>query len=143
MSFGWSAGDILAAIKFIIEVANALDATDGAAKEFREASTFLRDIKSALTPLQTFTALDTRPNYKADIERQVEAIKVPIEKFVEEVRGLQNGLGVVKEGRLRHLQNIPSKLKWHFYVSKRSLALQKEVGQHLQVIDALMRQLTM
>lgn len=142
MSFGWSAGDILAAIHFILEVAQALDAAGGAAKEFRDASTFLRDVKSALTPLQTLTALGTRPEYKADIELQVKAIKGPIEKFIVDTRGLQNSLGVVKEGHFRHLQNIPSKLKWHFDVSKKVLTLKKEVEQHLQIISTLMQRLT-
>jgi hypothetical protein len=79
---------------------------------------FLKGIKSSLTPLQTFTALDIRPEYKSNIERQHEPVKAPIEKYIVDVRGLQSGLGVVKGCHLQHWQNIPNKLKWHFYVSK-------------------------
>jgi hypothetical protein len=60
MAFGWLADDILSAINLIIEIANALDEVSGSAKEFQEASSFLRDLNLALSPLQTFTALDTR-----------------------------------------------------------------------------------
>lgn len=142
MSFGWSAGDILAAGKFILDVASALDDVKGAAKDFREASSFLKNLNAALTPLEAFTALDSRPEYKADIEREVKAIKTPIEKFIDDVKETQKILGVAKEGHFRHLQNIPSKLKWHFFTSKNALALRQEVGHHLTIIDSLMSRLT-
>jgi hypothetical protein len=48
MSFGWSAGDILAAAEFVLEVTRALDEVDGAAKDFRTASSFLKNLNSAL-----------------------------------------------------------------------------------------------
>jgi hypothetical protein len=141
MSFGWSAGDILAAAEFVLEVARALDEVDGAAKEFRTASTFLRNLNAALTPLEAFGALDTRPVYKNDIEREVKAIKKPVETFIDDIKGLQKSLGVEKEGRFRHFQNIPSKLKWHFSTVKKALALQREVDLHLRIIDTLMQRL--
>jgi hypothetical protein len=144
MAFGWSAGDILSAINFIIQVASALDEVDGAPKEFRDASSFLKQLNSALTPLRTFTALETKPAYKIEITQQVEAIKGPIEKFVNDksVRALQNNLGVAKEGQFRHLQNIRSKLKWHFSTSEKALALQKVVDMHLKIISTLLQRLT-
>jgi hypothetical protein len=142
MAFGWSAGDILTAINFIFEIAQALDEVDGAAKEFRDASTFLKDLKSALVPLQTFTALDTKPEYKKEIEQQVLEIKIPVERFIHDVRDLQEDLGVVREGHFRHLQNIPSKFKWHFRVSKKAVELQNKVERHLKIIETLMQRLT-
>jgi hypothetical protein len=142
MSFGWSVGDIVAAAEFIIKVARALDEVDGAAKEFRDSSAFLKSLNAALRPLEAFTVLDTRPEYKADIEHEVKAIKAPVEKFISDVKDLEKSLGVVKEGRFRHLQNIPSKLKWHFSTSKKALTLQKEVDMHLRIIDTLMQRLT-
>lgn len=144
MAFGWSAGDILSAINLIIKIANALDEVSGSSKEFREASSFLRDLNSALTPLQTFTALDTRPAYKTEIQQQVEAIRRPIETFIndKDVKELQKDLGVVNESRFKHVQNVKSKLKWHFLVSDKALALQKDVERHLKVIDTLMQRLT-
>jgi hypothetical protein len=63
MAFGWSAGDILSAINLIIEVANALDEVSRSAKEFQEASSFLRDLNSALSPLKMFTALYAKQGF--------------------------------------------------------------------------------
>jgi hypothetical protein len=116
MAFGWSADDVLSAINLIIEVANTLDEVSGSAKEFREASSFLRDLNLALSPLQPFTALDTKPVYKTEIQQQVEAIMKPIETFItdKDVKELQKNLGIVNESRFRYVQNVKSKLKWYF-----------------------------
>jgi hypothetical protein len=116
MAFGWLADDILSAINLIIEIANALDEVSGSAKEFREASSFLRDLNLALGPLQTFTALDTKPVYKTELQQQAEAIMKPIGTFTndKDVKELQKNLGVVNESRFRYVQNVKSKLKWYF-----------------------------
>jgi hypothetical protein len=143
MAFGWSAGDIFNAIKFMVDVAKALDEVDGAPKKFREASSFLTNLNSTLRPLQTFTALDTKPAYKKDVEAQVEAIKGPVERFIGEVKGLQDTIGVPKEGHFRRFQNIPSKLKWHFFTADKALALQEVVEHHLMIIHTLMQRLTL
>jgi rubrerythrin len=127
MAFGWPAGDILSAINFIIEIANGLDEVDGAAKQFREASVFLRDLNTTLKPLQTFTVLDTKPTYKKEIENQVEAIRTPIETFIndDDVKALQKSLGVVKTGHFRTFRDVKNKLKWQFSTSEKALNLQK------------------
>jgi hypothetical protein len=127
MAFGWSVGDILSAINFIIEIANGLDEVDGAAKQFREASVFLGDLNTTLKPLQTFTVLDTKPTYKKEIENQVEAIRTPIETFIndDDVKALQKSLGVVKTGHFRTFRDVKNKLKWQFSTSEKALNLQK------------------
>lgn len=133
------------AINFIIEIAKALDEVDGAAKQFREANIFLRDLNTALKPLQTFTVLGTEPTYKKEIESQVEAIRTPIETFIndDDVKALQKSLGVVKTRHFRTFRAVKSKLKWHFSTSEKALNLQKVVERHLRIIDNLMHQLIM
>lgn len=142
MSFGWSIGDLVAAIQLIVKVANALDEVGGAAKDYRDAGAFLRDLGTTLTALQTITSLDARSAYKTDIGRLVESIRPPVDEFVREVQPFEAQLGTVKDGRFRHLQSIPSKLKWHFSLSKKALALQERVGRYLTMINTLMQRLT-
>jgi len=142
MSFGWSAGDIVAAATFILEIARALDEASGSAKEFREASSFLHNLNAALKPLETLTALDSRPIYKSEIDREVRLIRTPVEAFIKDVKDLQSSLGTVNEGRFGSLKGIGGKLRWHFSTSKKALALQKEVEKHLRIIDTLMQRLT-
>lgn len=35
-----------------------------------------------------------------------------------------------------------SKLEWHYFTSKKAMALQKEIEGHLRIIDTLMQRLT-
>lgn len=161
MAFGWSAGDIFTAIKFIIDVASALDDISGARKEFQQSATFLRNLDKSLAPLRTFTALDARPEYKADIEEEVDAIRRPIETFMADVEGMAKKLGTSLEpgaggssgagtdrggsrfGGFKSLRHVGSKLEWHYFTSKKAMALQKEIDGHLRIIDTLMQRLTM
>ncbi|KAH7020281.1 hypothetical protein EDB80DRAFT_702743 [Ilyonectria destructans] len=53
MSFGWSAGDIDAAASLVYRLIQAPDSCDGAAGDYREALSFLRDWVDA-APGHTF-----------------------------------------------------------------------------------------
>lgn len=48
MSFGWSAGDIAAAVTLVCKLIQAVDSVDGAAGNYREAVSFLRDLNRTL-----------------------------------------------------------------------------------------------
>lgn len=144
MAFGWSAGDILAAINFIIKISSALDEASGSSSKFREASCFLRDLNSALRPLETLSLLETKTVYQDEIERQVEGIRGPVEKFLnsEEVKKLQDDLGVERGGRWGRLRDVKSKLVWHFRTSEKALELRELVGAKLEIVNSLMQQVT-
>jgi len=147
MAFGWSAGDILAAMNFLIKVADALNDVSGAAQEFREASEFLTGLHSELSSLQKITAFHTEANYRSEIEIQVQAIKAPIAQFVNdsEVRRLQRDLGTIEkhQGHLARFTNMRSKLNWHFSTAEKARALEKALGQRLSTLHILMQRITL
>ena len=61
MSFGWSAGDIVLAIKFLVEIGAALREVDGAKTEFQEAAGSLAGLEMTLQFLeQQEQAADTQ-----------------------------------------------------------------------------------
>lgn len=141
MAFGWSASDVLAALNFIVDAAQALDDSEGAGKDFRQASAFLRHLDQALKPLQTFEALDTTPDYKVQIETQIAAIRSPIETFMKDVEGMAKQLGVPSRGHFRRFKNVHRKWEWHYFTSKKAIALQKDIERHLNILDTLMQRL--
>ncbi len=142
MSFGWSAGDILAAINFILDVASALDDVSGAGHDYRNITSFLEDLSEhALAPLLTCPAIDTYPDYKASIGKQVLAIRGPVAKFIAKVKGLETDLGVPHKGRAGFFRGWKGKLKWHFFTSKEAEALKAEIEPHVRIIDQLMARL--
>jgi hypothetical protein len=142
MAFGWSAGDILTAINFILDVASALDDISGSGHSYRTTTSFLEDLSEhALAPLLTCPALDAYPEYKASINKQVLAIKDPVTKFVNKVKGLEKDLGVPHKGRARFFKGWKGKLKWHFFTEKEAETLKEEIEPHIRIIDQLMARL--
>ncbi|KAH7136742.1 hypothetical protein B0J13DRAFT_80496 [Dactylonectria estremocensis] len=141
MSFGWSAGDIAAAITLVYNVAKALDDCDGASEDYREAMAFLQGLNRSLEPLQAFTAWKAYPEYGEQISKQVEYIRDSINKFRDEVLKLEPSLG--EKSRKGYYRHIPQKLKWHVLKSGKILRLKKKIASHMRVIDTLMQRLTL
>lgn len=141
MSFGWSAGDIATAIKTTYSLYRALDSCDGAASEYREAVFFLKDLIRTLEPLRTFADLRAYPIYAKDIEDQVVLIKEPVDDFLQSVLRYEPSLGAMAKSG--HHRNLLPKLKWHFSISKKALALRDKVQSHIRNLDFLMQRLTL
>jgi hypothetical protein len=141
MSFGWSAGDIAAAITLVYNLIEALDSRNGAAGDYREAVGFLRDLKHTLDPLQVFTVWDAYPTYGRDITEQVAYIKGPVESFLEAVLKYKPSLGTkAVAGYHRHALR---KWQWYVCISKKVVTLRRNVESHMLMIDLLMRRLTL
>lgn len=141
MSFGWSAGDIAAAITLAYNLVQALDSADGAAGDYREAVTFLRSLLRTLEPLQSFAASNANPSYGTEIKEQVDCIKEPVESFLSAVLKYEPGLGA--KSKQGHHGNILRKLQWYLFMSKQVLSLRKRIESHIRIIDTLMQRLTM
>lgn len=141
MSFGWSAGDIAAAIKLAHSVYEALDSCRGAAREYREAASFLKEITHTLEPLKSFAAWGAYPVYGKEISDRVVFIKEPVENLLREIDKLEPTLGLAsKTGHHRH---VFPKLKWRFFISKRVLELRAQIQSHMRVLDTLLQRLTL
>jgi hypothetical protein len=141
MSFGWSAGNIAAAITLVYNLVEALDSHGGAAGDYRDTVAFLRDLKRTLEPLRTFTAWQTYPEYGREIGEQVEYIKEPIGKFLDKVLKYAPSLGAkAAEGHYRH---ILRKSQWYLFMSKKILNLRKKIESNMRIIDSLMQRLTL
>ncbi|KAH7146268.1 hypothetical protein EDB81DRAFT_934174 [Dactylonectria macrodidyma] len=141
MSFGWSAGDIAIAVKIAYNIYEALDSCQGAAKEYREAASFLKELTRTLEPLKTFTAWKAYPEYGKDIRDQVNFIKVPVDEFLRIVNKYEPSLGA--GARSGHHRHIFMKLKYRCFIQKEVLALRNNIESHMRVLDSLMQRLTL
>ena len=104
MSFGWSAGDIAAALTLAYSLIDALDSVDGAADDYREAVSFLGDLRCTLGPLGKFPDLAEYPGYGKEISQQVSYIKEPVETLLQSVVKYESSLGAdAAQGRHRHI----------------------------------------
>jgi hypothetical protein len=141
MSFGWSAGDIAQTIGLVIKIVKALDNTNGAAADYREAVAFLRRLKHTLEPLQTFSALNLYPEYGDDIRQSVKKIKEPIEKFLSIAKKFEPSLSINAKSGFQH--NVSRKVQWSFYTSKKVSGLRKEIEDEMVILETLLNRLTL
>ncbi|GAB1311920.1 hypothetical protein MFIFM68171_02130 [Madurella fahalii] len=109
MSFGWSAGDIATAVAIAYKIYEALDSCDGAAKEYREVVSFLKELTRTLEPLKTFTAWKAYPAYGKNIKEQIDFIKVPVDNFPRDVLEYEPSLDA--DAWSGHHRHILEKLK--------------------------------
>jgi hypothetical protein len=89
MSFGWSASDIAQTLIIIVKTVKALDDATGAPAHYREAVSFLGNLRHTLEPLQTLTVINRYPAFGDEICHQVRQIKDPIERFLSIVAGFE------------------------------------------------------
>jgi hypothetical protein len=144
MSFGWSVGDIAAAITVAYNLIQALDDAHGAASDYREAVSFLGYLKRTLEPLHEFAAWGTYPAYGREIGEQVGRIKEPVGHFLAAVLKYEPNLGVKAErGWNRRMPASLRKLQWCIFMSKKVLSLKGKIGSHMRVLDTRMQRLTL
>jgi hypothetical protein len=139
MSFGWSAGDIAAALTLLCNVIQALDTADGTANNYREAVGFLRDLKRTLEPLQRIANLDADSTYGPEIAEQVKHIRGPVEDFLKNSIEYEPALG--KKAASGHHRHVWKKLKWFVWQEKKATALKSKIEGHMRIIDTLVQQL--
>jgi hypothetical protein len=139
MSFGWSAGDIAQALLIIVKTVKALDNATGAPAHYREAVSFLGNLRHILEPLQTLTIIGRYPAFGDEICDQVSQIKDPIERFLSIVEKFEPSLGPeAKEGAHR---NIRTKLQWRFIESKTVAKFRKQIEEHMLILNSLLHRL--
>ncbi|KAF9881561.1 hypothetical protein CkaCkLH20_00707 [Colletotrichum karsti] len=142
MSFGWSAGDIAAAVKLLYNVYEALDSCNGAAQEYREAVAFLRSLIQTLKPITFVTDWSAYPAYKTDIDREINYIKVPINDFLQAIQKYEPSLGKHPATTNRFKHAVP-KLNWYMKWSRKVITMKSLVQSHMMILDNLMKQLTL
>ncbi|KAI1859809.1 hypothetical protein JX265_010258 [Neoarthrinium moseri] len=144
MSFGWSAGDIVTAIKSVREVYQALDSLDGAPKDFQATYYFLRDLSHTLLSLQNLDSVlgnQPEPEYFKDIRDQVNFIRGPVEEFRLAISKYKTSLGF--QAKHGHHRSIIPKLRWHFSMSKDVMKLKQSIGDRLPVVSMLLQRFTL
>jgi hypothetical protein len=138
MSFGWSASDITQALIIIIKTIKALDNATGAPAHYREAVSFLGNLRHTLEPLQTLTIIGRYPTFGGDICEQVRQIKEPIERFLSIVAKFEPSLG--PEVKNVPHRSITKKLQWRFIESKTVEKFRNQIEGHLLILNTLLHQ---
>lgn len=154
MSFGWSVGDIIAALEWLYKIGSALQEAGGAKAEFQETALVLTGLESTLEfvkqqqqnplpPLSSNSHLSPSQlsTYDAILTTQVDLIKTAVTKFLDEIEKYDKHLGTSSKRGFFHSPHI--KVKWAVCVADEVTSLHASVAAPLRVIALLQQQFTM
>lgn len=145
MSFGWSAGDVIAALKLLNQIRVALKDSGGSRAEYQDEITFLDSLCLTLRTLGSVQSEALQPVVPENISRHVEHIGKSVEGFLRDIRS-QFGpdLGHFPTTRKRGLWG-PSvstfrKVQWALSTSKKVRALRDRICAELMSLQIQLSQ---
>src|SRR6187402_478911 len=95
MSFGWSAGDIVVALKLLYKIGSALKDSGGASSEYQDTHSFLQTLSRTLEHLNALQATSFDPDFAKTLQQQCDQIRGPLAIFLGDVgRRFEPALGI-------------------------------------------------
>jgi hypothetical protein len=123
MSFGWSAGDLVAALKLLHQIGSALRDSGGASSDFQETISFFQTLSRALEHLNVLRSKPLDPEIAEQLREQCDHIRVPLVTFLEDVGG-KFELSLGAKSRRNKLFAAPRMIQWALSTSKKVKRLQ-------------------
>ena len=139
MSFGWSAGDIVAVLKLIHKIGSALKDSGGASSQFQDANSFFQTLSRTLEHLNALQATGFDPDLAQDLRKQCDQIRVPLATFLDDVsQRFEPTLG--RNSRRQRIRAAPRKIQWALLTSKKIKLLQDRITAPMAVIGVILGQ---
>jgi hypothetical protein len=139
MSFGWSAGDIVAALQLLHKVTIALKDTGGALSDYQDVSSFLNVLSVMLRHLKALQAAPLYPDLAKILELLCEQVRLPLLTFLEHIRSsFERDLGA-DSTRLKFL-TARRKIQWALSTSKKVKDLREKIGGPIAAIGIVLSQ---
>jgi hypothetical protein len=139
MSFGWSVGDIVAALNLLHKVVIALKDTGGASSDYQDVSSFLNVLTFTLRHLNALQAAPLDPDLAKNLAQLCEQVQGPLTLFCERIRtSFERDLGA-DSTRLR-LLTAGRKVQWALLTSKKVKELREKIGGPIVAIGVVLSQ---
>ncbi|KAF5877196.1 putative c2h2 finger domain protein [Botrytis fragariae] len=84
-AFGWSAGDLAAAIGVLWTVCESLRSAGGASDSYQSSLDFLQGLHGTLKRLRDFNAVTLTPDDLTFIKSQLNLVQKPVDKFTQKI----------------------------------------------------------
>jgi hypothetical protein len=127
MSFGWSAGDIDAALKLLHQIGSALRDSGGASSDFQDTLLFLQTLSRTLEHLNVLQATPLDSDVVDNLREQYNHIRVPLTAFLDDVGG-RFGPSLSVQNERNKILAAPRKIQWELSTSKKVKRLQDRVA---------------
>lgn len=139
MSFGWSAGDIVAALKLLHQIGIALRDSGGASSEFQDTLSFLQTLSRTLQHLNALQATLLDSDLSDNLREQCDHIRVPLTELLDDVgRRFGSTLGV--NSIANRVFAAPRKIQWAVSTSKKIKRLQDRIAVPMAAVGLMLGQ---
>lgn len=137
MSFGWSAGDIVAALKLLHQISSAVRSSAGASSDFQDTISFLQALSQTLQHLNALQAVHLSPDIIVNLREQCHHIRVPLTTFLDDVRPkFDPALGT--DSRRKKLFAAPRMIHWALSDSKKVKRLQDRITVPMAAVGLML-----
>lgn len=137
MSFGWSAGDIVAALQLLNKVRIALKDSGGSRTEYQDATTFIDEVLTTLQMLRTLDGIQTtspNPELLQDVSNHVTRLQNEIHQFLETMRS-EYGDSLDPFSSSSKTKVLARKLQYALSASKKVQCLRAKIGPELSTLQ--------
>ncbi|RDL39204.1 uncharacterized protein BP5553_03544 [Venustampulla echinocandica] len=139
MSFGWSAGDIVAAVKLLYRVGVALKDSGGASSEYQDTISFLRTISQTLQHLNALQSTPISADLAENLREQCEHIRMLLQTFCSDIEtSFEPTLGA--NINRKHIFAALRKLQWAFSTAKKVKRLQDRIALPMTAVGLMLGQ---
>jgi hypothetical protein len=115
-SFGWSVGDIVAAISLVNNVIQCINGAHGAREHFQELVSELQGLSRALHEISELTGiLGQIPEIQA-LKFAACSCRETLQRFYEKIRPFEDSLGTTSTQS--KLKSVPRMVRWELLVKK-------------------------
>lgn len=137
MSFGWSAGDVAAALKLLYRLGNSLRESGGASSDYQDTIAFLQTFSQTIQHLHAIQATSLDPPIAQTLRDQCGQIRGPLQAFLEDANKFESSLGLNKR---KKLWGIGRNIQWEVAMKNKVKALQNRVEVPVASISIILGQ---
>ena len=148
MSFGWSAGDIAAAVQVAFKIADALRASGGSVDQRKKAVAFLQTYQHAIAIVQEFYMLQTVGVDQAGAavaiveDPQLESSLTSLKELYEKLKKRLNKYALLEkkqnEDVLDYLGRQIQKLTWLFFSEQKVQLMGTQITGQVQILQPIL-----
>ena len=139
MSFGWSAGDIVAALSLVNKIRIALKDSGGASSTYQEESAFLQTLSATLSHLNVAKTRCLAREQAENLRQLCEQIDKPLRSFLDQTQKVyESRLG--SKSSDHNLLSVPYKVRWALSTSKDVKTLRDKIAGPLTSILVILNQ---
>ena len=131
MSFGWSAGDIVAAIDTFITIGKALKDSGGSKSEYQASVQFLESVHKTLAGILFIVENNPDLPCEANLIEQVDIVKAAVGNFDKKIAKYKPSLGV--DSTRRRLRTVPREIQ--LALSSSVKELHRDISQPQLVLN--------